>query len=151
MRAAQAADYPAILAVLETANFHQIPSAEMPELDLSCCFVAECGGRIVGIAGYKMIAPGEGKTTLMAVDPSMQGAGLGMALQRRRLTAMRKLGARAVTTNADLPHVIAWYKKHFGYQEVGQLAKIHEFGDPAIDHWTTLRMNLDNWREEDAA
>ncbi len=150
IRAAQAEDYAAILAVLKTANFHHIPSAEMPELDLDCCFVAERGGHIVGVAGYKMIVPGEGKTTLMAVDPAMQGAGLGMALQRRRLKAMRELGARAVTTNADLPHVIAWYKKHFGYREVGQLAKIHAFGDPGIDHWTTLRMNLDAWQERDA-
>jgi 3-keto-5-aminohexanoate cleavage enzyme len=150
IRAAQADDYPAILKVLETANFHHIPSAEMPELDLSCCFVAETSGRIVGVAGYKMLAPGEGKTTLMAVNPSLQGAGLGMALQRRRLEAMREEGARTVITNADLPHVIAWYKKHFGYCEIGTLAKVHEFGNPDIDHWTTLRMDLTGWQEKAA-
>lgn len=148
IREAREQDREAIMAILETANFHHIPSLEMPELDLSRCFVAEEEGRILGMAGYTMLAPDAGKTTLMVVDPSLRGSGLGMALQKRRLAAMRNLGARTVTTNADLPHVITWYKKHFGYREVGQQAKLHSFGDTAIGHWTTLRMDLKNEQEE---
>jgi ribosomal-protein-alanine N-acetyltransferase len=54
-------------------------------------------------------------------------------------------GIRTLTTNADLPASIAWYKKHFGYCEIGTLKKTHEFGDPHIDHWTTLQTDLHLW------
>ncbi len=53
-----------------------------------------------------------------------------------------------VTTNANLPLTISWYKKHFGYREVGRARKAHEFGDPQIDHWTTLQVYLNAWWEE---
>ena len=33
---------------------------------------------------------------------------------------MARLGARSVVTNADRPQTIAWYKKHFGYVEIGE-------------------------------
>ena len=62
-----------------------------------------------------------------------------------RLEAMAAKGVKKVTTNADLPETIAWYKKHFGYREVGKLKKVHEFGDPDIDCWTTLEMDLEAW------
>jgi ribosomal-protein-alanine N-acetyltransferase len=54
-------------------------------------------------------------------------------------------GVRTLTTNADLPASIAWYKKHFGYREIGKLNKLNEFGDPHIDHWTTLQTDLHVW------
>jgi hypothetical protein len=28
---------------------------------------------------------------------------------------------------------------------VGTLAKVHEFGDPQRDHWTTLECDLEAW------
>jgi hypothetical protein len=61
------------------------------------------------------------------------------------MRAMREAGCRSVTTNADLPDTIAWYKRNFGYREVGTLAKVHEFGDPQRDHWITLECDLDAW------
>lgn len=57
-------------------------------------------------------------------------------------------GIRTLTTNADLPATISWYKRHFGYREVGKLKKLHEFGDPGIDHWTTLQVDLVQWDEQ---
>lgn len=135
-------EWPRILEVLGSANMHHIPSVEMPELDLSMCFVAKVQGRIVGIGGYRMISPGIGKTTVLVVEPQYRGLGIGKALQLRRMEAMASLGARKIITNADLPESIAWYKKNFNYIEVGKLKKIHEFGNPVIGHWTTLELVL---------
>jgi len=138
-------DVPEMMQLLETANMHYIPSEEMAELDWRCFFVARDGERMVGLSGYKILSPTEGKTTLMVVDPVCRGRGIGIRLQTVRLEAMAARGVKKVTTNADLPKTIAWYKKHFGYYEVGTLAKIHEFGDPDIDSWTTLEMDLEAW------
>ena len=58
---------------------------------------------------------------------------------------MFKKGIKKLTTNTDLPPTIEWYKKHFGYKEIGKLKKYHEFGDPNIDTWTTLQVDLIEW------
>lgn len=144
-RRARSADRDAIFRVLAFANFHRVPSPEMPKLDLADVFVAEMGGVIVGVAGYALLGDGRGKTTLMAVDPAFRRYGIGSRLQVLRMRAMREAGCRSVTTNADLPDTIAWYKRNFGYREVGTLAKVHEFGDPQRDHWITLECDLDAW------
>ena len=136
----------AILAVMEPWNMHHVPSPEMEELDLTCFFVALDGNRIIGAAGFKLLEPGRGKTTLLGVLPEYLGTQAGKALQMARLEAMAALGVKKVTTNADRPRTIAWYKKWFGYREVGTLPKIHSFGDPDVDHWTTLEMDLEAWR-----
>ncbi len=97
-----------------------------------------------------MLSPTQGKTTLLAVHPDYKGTGLGYALQARRMDALVALGVEELTTNADRPEIIAWYKKHFGYREVGTLQKFHEFGLPDVDHWTTLRTDLRQWARRDS-
>jgi ribosomal-protein-alanine N-acetyltransferase len=144
-RRARVDDRDAVFRVLAFANFHHVPSLEMPVFDLADVFVAEVDGLIVGVAGYTLLEDGRGKTTLMAVDPAYRRFGIGTRLQVLRMRAMRDAGCRSVTTNADLPETIAWYKRNFGYREVGTLAKVHEFGDPARDHWTTLECDLAAW------
>ena len=136
------ADLPAILEVMRFFNMHHVPSAEMPALDIDRFFVARLDGKIVGAAGYTMLSPTEGKTTLLGVNPELSGLGIGKALQIARLEAMYELGAQTVLTNADIPDTIAWYKKHCGYLEIGRLKKIHSFGLEHVDHWTTIRMDL---------
>jgi ribosomal-protein-alanine N-acetyltransferase len=145
LRPATESDRPAIMEVLKSANMQNVPSPEMPELELSCCAVAEAEGRIVGMGGYKILSDTEAKTTLMAVLPEYRSWGIGHALQSWRMRELRARGLRRLTTNADRPETIAWYKKHFGYREVGTLAKLHEFGHPGIDHWTTLQVDLNQW------
>ena len=142
---ARADDMAGMLGVLRTANMHHVPSEEMPELDWRCCFVARAGERVVGMSGYKMLSDTVGKTTLMAVDPAYRRYGLGMRLQGARLTALAALGATSVVTNADRPVTIAWYKKHYGYRQIGTIPKAHEFGDPDVHEWTTLEMDLESW------
>ena len=145
---ARPADLPAILEVMRFFNMHQVPSAEMPTLELDNFFVARLDGKIVGAGGYTMLSPTEGKTTLLGVNPELSGLGIGKALQVARLEAMYALGAQTVLTNADIPDTIAWYKKHFGYLEIGRPKKIHSFGLENVDHWTTIRMDLLRYMRE---
>ncbi|MFC1708226.1 GNAT family N-acetyltransferase [Planctomycetota bacterium] len=135
-------DQDAILAVMEHWNMHHVPSAEMEEIDLEAFFVARIAGRIVGAAGYKVVSQSVGKTTLLGVLPELSGKGIGKMLHERRLEAMHRLGVATVVTNADRPATIAWYKRRFGYREIGTLKKVCSFGDPSVDRWTTLELDL---------
>jgi len=141
-------DVPAIMELLKVANMHNIPSEEMPDLDYRFYFVARDGDRLAGFSGYKILSDTEGKTQLMVVHPDYRRRGIGIRLQEERLLAMAAEGVRKVITNADRPETIAWYKKHFGYREIGKLKKVHEFGDPGIDEWTTLEMDLAPWMRD---
>ena len=134
-----------IFRVLETANFHNIPSPEMPSIALEDFFAAEVDGTIVGVAGFTVLADGRGKTTLMAVDPDYRRFGIGRRLQELRMQELIDRGCSEVITNADLPEVISWYQKNFGYEPIGTLEKRHEFGSSEIHEWTTLRSNLLKW------
>jgi ribosomal protein S18 acetylase RimI-like enzyme len=135
-------DREAVLEVMRPWNMHHVPSPEMESIDLSCFFVVRLDGRIVGAAGYKILPGGQGKTTLLGVLPDYAGRGIGSALQDARLRAMARFGVEVVTTNADRPATIRWYKRRFGYREVGRLEKLHSFGDPNLSHWTTLQLDL---------
>jgi N-acetylglutamate synthase-like GNAT family acetyltransferase len=139
------ADREEMLRVLETVNMHHVPSPEMDDFDVGQWYVAESGGRVVGVAGFRLLGPPEapvGKTTLLAVDPAQRENGIGRALQELRMEEMRRAGATRVITNADRPETIAWYQRHFGYRKVGEVQKLHEFGLPDVDHWTTLEADL---------
>jgi len=139
------ADREAILLVLETANMHRVPSPEMDDFDVGRWHVAVTGELIVGVAGFRLLETPDGpvgKTTLLAVHPEARGHGIGRALQEQRMELMRDAGATRVITNADRPDTIAWYERHFGYRKIGEVAKLHEFGLPEVDHWTTLEAPL---------
>lgn len=140
-------DRPDIMSLLEQVNMHHIGTAEMPDITYENYFVAKVGTQVVGFCGYKIVSTTEAKTELMAVDQRFRGWGIGLALQTRRMTDMLDRGIRFVTTNTDLPETIAWYKKHFGYREVGRLPKVNEFSDPGVEYWTTLRADLRAWFE----
>lgn len=140
-------DRPAILELLKQVNMHNIPSPEMPEITFENYFVARVDGRVVGFSGYKILSETDAKTELMVVDSACRGWGVGFRLQVRRMEDMLEKGIRTLTTNTDLPPTIYWYKKHFGYREVGKLKKLHEFSDPNISEWTTLQVDLWEWNK----
>jgi len=137
-----------ILKVMLPWNMHHVPSQEMEELDISCFFVALIDNKIVGASGYKIISNQQGKTTLLGVLPEYNGKGIGKILQDRRIQAMYDLGMKSVITNADRPATIKWYKKHYGYYEIGKLKKLESFGDDSIDSWTTLEMDLNSYMKK---
>ncbi|WDP86846.1 MAG: GNAT family N-acetyltransferase [Desulfobacter sp.] len=138
-------DKPRIFELLEQANMHYIPSEEMEGLTFENYFVARMEGRVVGFCGYKILSASSAKTELMAVDTAFRKYGIGYKLQERRMEAMLEKGIKTLITNTDLVQTIAWYKKHFGYKEIGRLKKICEFSSPDIDHWTTLETDLVQW------
>jgi len=124
---------------------HYIPSKEMPELTFENYFIAQMDENIVGFCGYKILSATEAKTELMVVDTEYRGKGMGFKLQVRRMEDMLEKGIKTLITNTDIPATIEWYKKHFGYREIGKLKKFHEFGDPNINYWTTLQLDLIDW------
>jgi len=138
-------DREAMLDVLATVNMARVPSPEMPDFGVGHWYVAEAEGRVVGLAGFRLLGPAEepvGKTMLLAVEPGQRAQGIGRALQELRMRLMRDAGAVRVVTNADRPEAIAWYERHFGYHRVGEVRKLHEFGLPDVDRWTTLEASL---------
>jgi len=139
---AKPGDFEQILAVLKPWNMHHIPSPEMEMIDFDTFFVAKMDGKIVGVSGYKIVSKEEGKTTLLAVYPEFQGSGIGKALQDKRLEAMHQAGIKSVTTNADRHDIIVWYKKHYGYKEIGKAKKVASFGLDDVKEWTTLQMDV---------
>ena len=136
-------DFKQIIEVLKPWNMHHIPSAEMEMIDFNTFFIAKMNNKIVGVSGYKILSKDKAKTTLLAVYPEFQGSGIGKALQDIRLETMYKAGIKKVITNADRPDIILWYKKHYGYREIGKLKKVASFGLDESEHWTTLEMDLE--------
>lgn len=148
IRKATREDKDSILAVMKPWNMHHVPSEEMEELDISCFFVATVDNKIVGASGYKLLPDEQGKTTLLGVLPGNNGKGIGKLLQEARLKAMYDLGVKTVITNADRVATIKWYKKNYGYFEVGRIKKVASFGDDSIDSWTTLEMDLEKYMKD---
>jgi len=142
IRFARPEDIPGIIDLMRPYNMHHIPSPEMGPLDDKCFIVAEQDGLLLGTAGYTFLSPETGKTTLLAVRPDCTRTGLGRQLQARRMQILRSLGCTTLITNADRPESIHWYKRHFGYREIGKLPKISPFGREDIREWTTLEADL---------
>jgi N-acetylglutamate synthase-like GNAT family acetyltransferase len=72
-------DRGAMLDVLETVNMHRVPSPEMDDFDVGEWYVAESEGRVVGVAGFRLVGSGDapvGKTTLLAVAPDQRERGM---------------------------------------------------------------------------
>jgi predicted N-acetyltransferase YhbS len=135
-------DVPAIFRVLRLANFHNIPSPEVPRLDLATTFVAAHEDRVVGVGGFEKISESGGKTTVLAVDPEYRRQGIGGELQKLRMQAAHALGCRTLLTECDRAETVRWYRREFGYRIVGSKKKLHEFGDPGIDEWTLIECDL---------
>lgn len=136
-------DWGRIMEVLETANFHHIGGPEMPDYPLEDCFVAEVGGVIVGVGGYRILDATTAKTTLLAVDPAYPGTGAGRALQQARQDYLKGRGIRTLYTNSDDERVVNWYRRHFGYRKTGKLIpKEASFGRDDRDHWINMVVDL---------
>lgn len=136
-------DWNRIIEILETANFHHIGGPEMPTYPLSDCFVAEYGGRVVGVGGYRILDQKTAKTTLLVVDPECRGTGAGRALQQARQDYLKAQGICKLYTNSDDERVVNWYRRHFGYRETGKrIPKLASFGREDRDEWINMVVDL---------
>ena len=88
-----------IFRILKIANMHNVPSKEMPYFDYKEYFIAVKSKKIIGVAGFKILPNGIGKTQLMVVNPKYRRLGVGSALQKKRIKEMRKAGVKKIITN----------------------------------------------------
>ena len=66
-------------------------------------------------------------------DPSQVDAILALDVRRRELlTEVEELRAERNRVS----------------KEIGKLKKVHEFGDPHVDTWTTLELDLEAWAKK---
>jgi len=101
--------------------------------------VAVAGGRIVGVGGYRILDAETAKTTLLAVDPTWRGRGIGNMLQEARLRVMKGAGVKRIYTNTDDEAVIAWLERHYGFRRSGELIpKVSPFGRADMQHWVNM-------------
>lgn len=115
LRAAGAADWPAVQALLQA---HGLPTAGARE-HLATFLLAVAGGELVGCAGAE-VHGGQGDLALLrsvAVAPGLQGQGIGQALVQRLLHEATRRGIRRValltTSAAD------WFTR-FGFGRVDE-------------------------------
>ncbi|HEY8565989.1 MAG TPA: N-acetyltransferase [Beijerinckiaceae bacterium] len=90
----------------------RLREGRLPADDLA--FVVEMDGRLVATLRFWHVTAGPGRPALMlgpiAVDPSLQGLGIGAKLMRHGLDQARALGHRAVILVGDAP-----YYARFGF------------------------------------
>jgi predicted N-acetyltransferase YhbS len=95
-----------------TKTCERLREGRLPAEGLS--FVAELDGRVVATVRLWHVTLGPGRAGLMlgpiAVDPALQGVGLGGRLMREALARARALGHRAVILVGDAP-----YYARFGF------------------------------------
>ncbi len=130
-----------IVKVLESRNMHHAFYLDSEDIDLSNFFVAKHAENIVGVAGYSLLSPTRGRTRLLAVYPDFTGFGIGRALQEARLEEMYKVGVTKIESRSDNKSSILWYKKHFGYKEIGKRLKSDKAG--ATDALYSIILELD--------
>ena len=151
VRKMRAEDLPRVLEILAQWNMApvapsaQIPHPERSEFLVANALVAELEGRVVGCCSYFVLSDALCETASLAVERGCAGRGIGRALHQARLAAIKRSGARRVITEADRPETVRWYLAHFPYRIAGTHPKRHRFGDPTIDHWSVLELDLDDF------
>lgn len=143
-------DEPRIYEILATANFEHVGGSEMPEYPLADCFVARSQGRVIGVAGYRVLDGENAKTTVITVDPAWRGTGVGSRLQTARLGYLKSLGLKRCYTNCDDERALHWNEQHFGFRRTGELIpKTESYGRADQSHWVNLVIDLEAWQPDE--
>ena len=122
----------------------ETPDPERSGIDVGNGFVALAGDRVIGACTYIVHSPALVETASLAVHPAYKGKGVGYRLQAARLEEIRRRGFSTVRTETDRPETVAWYKRNFGYREVGANPKKHPFSLPDVDRWTVWNWTCGN-------
>ena len=141
-------DLESVMAILRSWNMapraptDETPDPERSGIDVGNGFVALAGDRVIGACTYIVHSSALVETASLAVQPAYKGKGIGYRLQAARLEENRRRGFSKVRTETDRPETVAWYKRSFGYREVGTNPKKHDFGLSDVDHWAVLELDL---------
>lgn len=143
---ASSTDKEEIIKILKIWNLHHALLSKPEQIDLNKFYVARVDNKIVGVAGYSIQKPQQGRTRLLAIYPEYRGYGIGKALQEKRLEAMYKVGIKTVETRSDRPETILWYKKYYPYREQGKIKKELPSGIQEQEYSTVLKLDLEYYQ-----
>lgn len=149
LRGMTAADIPAVYE-LETATFPtdawpiELFEAELAQTQTRNYWVYETGEKIVGYAGLCTVLPFADVQTI-AIDPTMQGKGLGRALMNVMIDKARELNARDVMLEVrkDNPVAIGLYLS-LGFSKIHERPKYYRDGTDALIMRLRLRDEEEN-------
>lgn len=156
IRPARVADLARIIEILEGYNMGHFGHAERPAMPkIEHFMVAEEQGVVVGCCAYLLydeseiaVRADEAETGSLAVSAEYRGKGVGEALQAARMHQLLDLGIETLFTETDRPQTIAWYIRKFGYRRLSSRPKkFRDFGDPDVDTFTLLAVDLRKWRQ----
>ena len=145
IRPPRSTEMPAVFAVLAEYRVHLLGAAPLADTDFPADALLAVRNAIVDVdLGARALVAvdergvlgfccwdwldqdaGAAKTVLITVLRSQRGSGIGAALQRARMDAVWAAGAQSIHTWSDDPSAIAWYRRHFGYEAVGEEAIRH--------------------------
>ena len=121
----------------------EIPHPERTNIIVDNTIVAEDAGRIVGVRSFIQHTAAEAEGASLAVAPAYHKHGIGRALVLAGWRTMWERGIRKIRAETDRPEVVKWLTRNFGHRVVGTIAKRHPFGNPDVDRWTVLELELD--------
>lgn len=139
------ADIPTAIQILSSVGMGSVDSPELKGINWDTFIVAKMNEEIVGVAGFRLISENVGRTMLMAVPKKYRGLGIGLLLQKHRMNVLFKKGVKTLESYTDRPKTIEWYKKHFGYVEMGKKKKDNAFSLSDVDEWTILETDLEKY------
>ena len=149
---ASTGDEPRIREILSVYNMGEFGHSEREKMPEIGHFTVRDRGRIVGCAAFLLhkeskltINDRQAETGSLAVIPEYRGTGLGYRLQVARMLRMRGLGIETLFTETDTPQNINWYIRKFDYVNLHTREKTYNFGDPAINTFSLLVVDLKRW------
>lgn len=148
IRRMQPADLPQVLELLRSCNLEPmapspaVPHPERTTIVVENTAVAVAGGRVVGVLSFILLSPTEAEGASLAVYPEYRGRGIRERLVYANRREMHERGIRKAYTETDSPEHARWLLAHGG-RIVGTVPKRHPFGNPQVDHWTRIVVDLD--------
>ena len=93
-----------------------------------CCFVAECGGRVIGAAWARIMddyghVDGETPSCAISLYREYRGRGIGSALMVRLLECLRERGYRQVSLSVQKADAAVRFYERLGFEPVRETAQ----------------------------
>ena len=124
IRTATPKDIGDIIGIIKLLDIDRGYPVTESDINTDLFYVAEDEGRVIGISGYEFFGTKGAITTFLGVLPEYKGKGIGYALQKQRMEAVKSLRCDRLLTATPTRESAEWYKRYFGYVEIASSRKI---------------------------